>query len=104
MSARRQAITKEELRQVLIDWGQGRLSSYELRDWMEGNYYPLHLEVGSSEPEHTQRSMHLIMNEFELVSPPNFVPGRYKAAIKFLDASEQDYGQAEERFYEECFK
>jgi hypothetical protein len=104
MDNRSQAITKDELRQLLTDWGCRRLSSQELRSWMESNYYPLHLEIGPSEPKHVQKAMHTIMNEFELVGSDHFVPEHYRIALEFLDTIEQDYEQAQQKFLEQCFQ
>jgi hypothetical protein len=101
---RNQPISKEELQQLLIDWGCRRLSSKELQLWMELNYYPLHLEIAPNEPQHVQMAMHVIMNEFEHIVPDGFVPENYKAALKFLDATEQAYENAEREFFEQCFQ
>lgn len=72
---------------------------------MESNYYPLHLEIGPSEPEHVQKAMHVIMNELELVdSSDRFVPEHYKIALEFLDTIEQDCEQAQQNFLDQCFQ
>ncbi|MGG6296762.1 hypothetical protein ACQ4M4_20400 [Leptolyngbya sp. AN02str] len=78
---RTEAISKEELQQLLIGWGCGQISSKELREWMELNYFPLHLEIAPDEAQHVQRAMHVIMNEFENVASSRYVPENYKAAL-----------------------
>lgn len=100
---RNQAITKDELQGIIIDWGCGRLTSQELQLWMELNYFPLHFPW-KNEPENLQKAMHVIINKFEQGNPNYLVPENYKVALEFLDATEQNYEEMERKFLEQCFK
>ncbi|NER36872.1 MAG: hypothetical protein F6J93_23365 [Oscillatoria sp. SIO1A7] len=103
MPDRTEPITKEELRQILIDWGSGQISSAELKLWMEVNYFPIHIEIGPEESELTQRAMNCIMNEFELGRPESFIVSHYQDALEFLDFDGDDYEEAAKKFVWRCF-
>ncbi|MGF1490179.1 MAG: hypothetical protein ACFBSE_24075 [Prochloraceae cyanobacterium] len=96
-------ITKNQLIKIITDWGNKKITSQELRQWMECNYLPLHRDIGLNEPLHTQKAMHGIMNAFDHFFPENIIPEQYHTAIQFLKTSEEKYEENESKFFESCF-
>ncbi|MEM8676010.1 MAG: hypothetical protein AAGF83_19390 [Cyanobacteria bacterium P01_G01_bin.67] len=97
-------IYKQELEKLLKDWGCKKLSSQQLKLWMECNYLPLHIDIAPNEPSYIQSAIHYIMNEFELSNPNYYRPDNYKIAIDFLNCNEQDSEQKRADFIHKCFK
>ena len=97
-------ITKDELKGVIRDWGEGRMTSKALHDWCEENYWPGQWEPGPDEPLHVGRAMAVILNEFELSDPASFSPKRFGSALSFLETAEADFERAQQEFLENCFQ
>ena len=80
------------------------MSSADLVDWMEENYFPLHCAVGDGESFHTARAMHTIMNAIEHARPDDMDCDEFETAIEFLDAPEREFASTESRFLCSCFR
>lgn len=96
-------VTKIQLEKVLTDWGQGRISSEQLQDWMVDNYDPTEIEVGPGEPELVQQAMNLVMNEYELAKIDTFVVTKYDLALKFINYGEGEFAEKAAKFLRLCF-
>ena len=70
-------IHKQELEQILEDWGNNKISSQELHIWAECNYFPLHIDIAPHENICIQSAMHCILNHLDQVNPNYFRADNY---------------------------
>ena len=101
---RRSSITRLELEHEIEAWGSGAVSSSQLCEWVEANYFPLHQEVGPGEPPRTQKTMHSILNAFEHALPSDADPTGSTSAIRFVRTSKSSFPSLEQEFRLACFK
>ena len=97
------SIAKTELINILLDWGQGRISAADLQDWMVAHYDPDEIEVGPGEPQWTIEAMNIVMNEYELAKPIKYVRDNYTLATAFIHCSDGTFEIAKTRFIRQAF-
>ncbi len=100
----KEQITKNQLIQIIEDWGTKKITCKEFSEWVEKNYLPLHKDIGINEPLHTQKAMHAILNGFDHFSPERIVPEQYRVAIELINSSENDLESNQSNFFNCCFK
>ena len=91
-------ITKSQLIAQLSSWGEGKISSEELQDWMVTFYDPPEVIIGPGESEWTQLAMHIIMNEYEIAKTEKFRVENYALAIAFAQCSEETFDKSKHLF------
>ena len=96
-------ISKAQLVAVVTDWGQGRLSTDGLQQWMLDHYDPDEVTIGEGEPEVVQEAMHIVMNEYELAKPDKILPAGHALALQFIDCDDSSFLQRRRQFLKEAF-
>lgn len=96
-------ITKSQLITLLNTWGEGKISSEELQDWMVTFYDPPEVIIGPGEAEWTQLAMHIIMNEYEIAKISKFRVENYTLAIAFAQCTEDTFNQSKHLFIYDGF-
>ncbi|MGB5446794.1 MAG: hypothetical protein WBM99_14955 [Psychromonas sp.] len=91
-------ITKSQLIAVLKSWGEGKISSEQLQDWMVTFYDPPEVIIGAGEAEWSQMAMHIIMNEYEIAKISKFRVENYALAIAFAECTEETFEQCKHLF------
>ena len=97
-------IYKQELEQLLEEWGNNKISSKELHTWAELNYFPLHIDIAPDENISIQSAMHCILNEFDQCNPDYLKVDNYKVAIGFLNCTKETFEQKRKEFLDKRFK
>lgn len=88
---------------MLREWGCGERSSERLQDWMVEHFDPDEIEVAPCEPDWTREAMSIVMNEYELAKPENFVRAQYSLAVAFVECSETGFETSKARFIRDAF-
>jgi hypothetical protein len=96
-------ITKAQLITQLSSWGEGKISSQQLQDWMVTFYDPPEVSIGPGEAEWTQSAMHIIMNEYEIAKINKFRVENYALAIAFVQCTEETFNQTKHLFIYDGF-
>ena len=96
-------IAKTELINILLDWGQGRMSAADLQNWMVTHYDPDEIAVGPGEPQWTIEAMNIVMNEYEIAKPTKYVRDNYTLATAFIHCSKGTFETAKTRFIRQAF-
>jgi hypothetical protein len=96
-------ITKKQLITQLSNWGQGKISSQQLQDWMITFYDPPEVTIGPAEAEWTQLAMNIIMNEYEIAKTNKFRVDNYALAIAFAECTEETFNQTKHLFIYDGF-
>lgn len=96
-------ISKQQLVDVLKSWGEQKITSDQLQDWMVTNYDPDETDIGKGEPEWTVEAMNIVMNEYEIAKQEKFRLENYMLAIEFIQAAESHFNQTRHLFLREGF-
>lgn len=96
-------ITKKQLITLLNNWGEGKISSQQLQDWMITYYDPPEVVIGLGEAEWTQSAMNIIMNEYEIAKINKFRVENYALAIAFVECTEETFNQTKHLFIYDGF-
>lgn len=96
-------ITKQQLLDVLKSWGDKKITSDQLQDWMVTNYDPDDFDIGLGEPEWTVEAMNIVMNEYEIAKQEKFVLTKHLLAIDFINTDESRFNQTRHLFLHEGF-
>lgn len=96
-------ISKQQLIDVLTSWGEQKIDSDQLQDWMVSNYDPDETDIGKGEPEWTVEAMNIVMNEYEIAKQEKFRLENYMLAVEFIQAEESRFNQTRHLFLREGF-
>ncbi|WP_394147368.1 hypothetical protein [Shewanella atlantica] len=96
-------ISKQQLIDLLTSWGEQKIDSDQLQDWMVTNYDPDETDIGKGEPEWTVEAMNIVMNEYEIAKQEKFRLENYMLAIEFIQAEESRFNQTRHLFLREGF-
>lgn len=91
-------ITKQQLLDVLNSWGEQKITSDQLQDWMVTNYDPDENDIGLGEPEWTVEAMNIVMNEYEIAKQEKFLLAKYQLAVDFISTDESRFNQTRHLF------
>lgn len=84
-------ITKRQLIDILNAWGENKLSTEALQEWMLDHYHPGEVGIAEDEPEEIQEAMHIVMNEYELASQAKMLRSQYQLAVKFINSNQENF-------------
>jgi hypothetical protein len=88
---------------LLNNWGESKISSQQLQDWMITFYDPPEVSIGPTEPEWTQLAMNIIMNEYEIAKIKKYRVENYALAIAFAECTDKTFNQSKYLFLYDGF-
>jgi len=96
-------ISKQQLIDVLTNWGHGKTSTEQLQHWMLDNFEPDEFTIGEGEPEETIEAMHIVMNEYEIADETKCIANQFQLAIDFINTNEINFLPTRNAFLQRAF-
>jgi len=96
-------ISKQQLVDVLNQWGDNQISTEQMQHWMLDNFEPDEFEIGAGEPQHTIEAMLIVMNEYEIAKELKCLVEQSQLAINFINTSEANFMSSRHAFIHSAF-
>jgi len=96
-------ISKQQLVDVLNQWGDNQINTEQLQHWMLDNFEPDEFEIGVGESDHTIEAMLIVMNEYEIANEHQCLALQSQLAVNFINTSEADFMSSRHAFIQRAF-